>query len=70
MQIIETGRVYVKYKKNKRLLNERERFVLSAFYGFDKHFRHTLNEIGMLIGGVTRERARQIKEVALRKIGA
>lgn len=66
---IEAEQVYEQYRKNSRLLTERERFVLTAYYGFGKQFRHTLSEIGGLIGFVTRERARQIKERALHKIG-
>lgn len=60
--------VYEHYKRNYHRLTPRERLVITSFYGFGKTFRHSLNEIAVLIGGVSRERVRQLKERALRKI--
>ena len=47
-------------------LDERERQVIAAIYGIDQP-QMTLAEIGMQMG-VTRERARQIRDKALRKL--
>jgi RNA polymerase primary sigma factor len=48
------------------LLNERERNVVKAFYGIDGP-ELTLEEIGNKFG-LTRERVRQIKEKAIRRL--
>ena len=47
-------------------LNERERNVITAFFGIDQP-EMTLEEIGTKYG-LTRERARQIKEKAIRRL--
>ena len=47
-------------------LSERERCVIKAFYGID-HPEMTLEEIGSKYG-LTRERVRQIKEKAIRRL--
>ena len=49
-----------------KLLNERERNVVKAFYGIDGP-ELTLEEIGHKFG-LTRERVRQIKEKAIRRL--
>jgi len=49
------------------LLSHREIEVLSAYYGLNGHKSLTLEEIGELYG-LTRERVRQIKERALRRL--
>ena len=49
-----------------KLLNERERNVVKAFYGIDGP-ELTLEEIGHKYG-LTRERVRQIKEKAIRRL--
>ena len=49
-----------------KMLNERERNVITAFYGIGQP-EMTLDEIGMKFG-LTRERVRQIKEKALRHL--
>ena len=49
-----------------KLLNERERNVVKAFYGIDGP-ELTLEEIGTKFG-LTRERVRQIKEKAIRRL--
>jgi len=50
-------------------LPERERYVIERRYGLDGERCATLGELGQEIG-VTRERARQIQNVALRKLRA
>src|SRR5574344_497331 len=47
-------------------LNERERQIIQAFYGIDQP-EMTLEEIGDKVG-LTRERVRQIKEKAIRRL--
>ena len=47
-------------------LNERERNVIEAFYGINRP-EMTLDEIGTQYG-LTRERVRQIKEKAIRRL--
>jgi len=49
-------------------LSERERNILRAFFGIDQQ-EMTLDEIGVKFG-LTRERVRQLKEKALRKLRA
>jgi RNA polymerase primary sigma factor len=49
------------------LLSHREIEVLSSYYGLNGHKSLTLEEIGELYG-LTRERVRQIKERALRRL--
>jgi RNA polymerase primary sigma factor len=49
-----------------KLLNDRERNVVKAFYGIDGP-ELTLEEIGTKFG-LTRERVRQIKEKAIRRL--
>lgn len=49
------------------MLNEREREVLSAYYGLDGKPAMTLEEIGFMCD-LTRERVRQIKERAIRRL--
>ena len=49
-----------------KMLNERERNVITAFYGIGQP-EMTLDEIGNKFG-LTRERVRQIKEKAIRRL--
>jgi RNA polymerase primary sigma factor len=49
-----------------KMLNERERNVITAFYGIGQP-EMTLEEIGNKFG-LTRERVRQIKEKAIRRL--
>ena len=53
-------------KQALRMLNERERNVIEAFFGIDGP-EMTLEEIGSKYG-LTRERVRQIKEKAIRRL--
>ena len=48
-------------------LDEREIRILRLYYGLDSNDPLTLEQIGGLIG-ITRERVRQLKERALRKL--
>jgi RNA polymerase primary sigma factor len=50
-----------------RILDERERAVLGMFYGFGGQPSKTLDEIGEKFN-LTRERTRQIKEKAIKKL--
>lgn len=50
-----------------RVLNTRERDVLVYYYGIDVTKQYNFEEIGELLG-ITRERARQIKNTAIRKL--
>ncbi len=48
-------------------LKERERDVIRMYFGIDREYALTLNEIGEEFG-LTRERVRQIKEKAIRRL--
>ena len=48
------------------MLNERERSIIKAYFGIDEP-ELTLDEIGAK-HGLTRERVRQIKEKAIRRL--
>lgn len=48
-------------------LTERERRILTLYFGLDDHQPHTLEAIGGLLG-LTRERIRQIKEQAIARL--
>lgn len=65
---IEAQKVEEAYKKNKSVLNAKEKDIITCYYGIAKEVRHTLAELGEKYG-VTRERIRQVKSVALSKIG-
>lgn len=70
---------YINQMKNKEMkaairvlmscLTEREQFVLTEYFGLDDEDELTLEEIGRKIG-LTKERVRQIKEKALKKLRA
>lgn len=69
MAQVEAEKIEKAYKLFKASLSPREKEVIQRYYGIDKHVRHTLNEIGGMFG-VTRERVRQIKVEALKKLSA
>ncbi|MBD3315364.1 MAG: sigma-70 family RNA polymerase sigma factor [Chitinivibrionales bacterium] len=50
-----------------RTLDSRERFVIRRYFGIGEDVRSTFEEIG-LQANLTRERARQIKETAMKKL--
>ena len=62
--LLESLREELKLALN--ILDERERFVIEAFYGINQP-EMTLQEIGAK-KGLTRERVRQIREKAIRKL--
>ncbi len=49
-------------------LSEREQRVLRLRFGLSGGKSHTLAEVGFAVGGLTRERIRQIEQKALRKL--
>lgn len=49
------------------ILNEREREIIRLYYGIGEETSYTLDEIGKR-SGITRERVRQIKDIALQKL--
>lgn len=63
----DAAAVWKAYSKNKNKLLQREQEIIERYYAFNGNFRHTLSEIGKLYG-ITRERVRQIKFIALKKI--
>ncbi len=66
---IEAEKVEAAYQQFKDLLSPREKEVLTRYYGIEPNVRHSLREISeMDMFHVTRERIRQIKTVALKKI--
>lgn len=68
MNQIEAERVQDAYRANKSELTQKEKEIITRYYGINPHVRHTLEEIGEMYQ-VTRERIRQIKVEALKKIG-
>ncbi len=66
-ELIENS-LNVELESELQTLSSRERKVLVAYYGLNEHGRSlTLEEIGELYG-LTRERVRQIKERAIRRL--
>lgn len=49
------------------ILSDREREVVRLYYGIDEDANYTLTEIGSRMN-ITRERVRQIKDIALKKL--
>ena len=49
------------------VLDDRERYILRLYFGFDGEEPKTLEEIGRTLN-LTRERVRQIKEKALARL--
>lgn len=52
----------------KKLLSDREQDIICRYYGLGLEVRHTLQDLGEK-HQVTRERIRQIKVLALAKLG-
>lgn len=55
------------YKELKSALTEKEKNIITKYYGIVPDVRHTLAELGKIYK-VTRERIRQIKVIALNKL--
>lgn len=68
MKAVEAEMVRDAFKVNKENLSKREKDIITRYYGISPQVRHSLDEIGSMYG-VTRERIRQIKVVALDKLG-
>lgn len=68
MQIIEAEKVEQAFKEFRTKLSAKEKDIITSYYGISPKVRHTLAEIGEKYQ-VTRERIRQIKVVALSKLG-
>jgi RNA polymerase primary sigma factor len=49
------------------VLNDREKKIISQRFGFDGGARKTIEEVGAALG-VTRERIRQLQNIALSKL--
>ena len=64
----EAEKVLKAFNANKDNLSGKEIDVITRYYGLSNQVRHTLAELGT-IHGVTRERIRQVKSVALKKLG-
>lgn len=64
---IEAEKVEQAFHQYKKLLTPKEQEVITRYYGIRPNVRHSLREIGTLFG-VTRERIRQIKSIALKKM--
>jgi len=54
--------------KASKNLSPREKYILQLRYGLVDGINRTLEEVGPMIGGVTRERVRQLETRALRKL--
>jgi len=67
MAKIEGERIEKAYKEFKAKLTTREKEVITRYYGIDKRVRHSLRELGEIYQ-VTRERIRQVKSEALKKL--
>lgn len=62
------AKVRAAYKRNQSKLDKREKDILRKYYGFDPKGVHTQRELGEIYG-VTGERIRQLRMIALNKIG-
>ena len=62
------GNVSLRLKRSLSVLNERERQVIMRYFGLDDdRHSYTLEEIGCMMD-MTRERVRQVKDKALKKL--
>lgn len=66
-QQTQAEKVYEAFIKNEKLLDDREKDILIKYYGFGPNTRHTLEEIAKGYK-ITRERVRQVKHYAIKKI--
>jgi len=66
--ITEAETVEKAYQSSEGLLTDKEKDIISRYYGINKNTRHSLAEISERYG-VTRERIRQVKTDALDRIG-
>jgi RNA polymerase primary sigma factor len=54
-------------KRSLSVLNEKERKIIIYYFGLDANKSYTLEEIGYMMD-MTRERVRQVKDKALKKL--
>lgn len=66
-QSVDKESINVDVQRVLQTLTERDRGIVCAFYGIGAEGAKTLDEIGFIFG-LTRERVRQIKENAIRKL--
>lgn len=64
---IEAEKIKRNFLKYSTLLTSKEKDIVACFYGIGEQVRHSLQELGEKYQ-VTRERIRQIKSIALKKI--
>lgn len=65
--LVNQGSLYTELTRLLSLLSERERDIISMHFGIGKEYSQSLEDIADSLG-LTRERVRQIKEKALRKL--
>ena len=56
-------------KRSLSVLNDKEKKIILYYFGFDSNHSYTLEEIGYMMD-MTRERVRQVKDKALKKLRA
>jgi len=67
LEVMESKSVSVNILEAIETLREKEKQTLMMYYGFDQEHRYTLEEIGSRMG-VSRERIRQVRDRALKKV--
>lgn len=66
-QITQAEKIQKAYESKGSTLDIREREIIEKYYGMNGNLRHTLEEIAKAYG-VSRERIRQVKHYAIKKI--
>ena len=69
--MIDAKEVAALFTSRSSVLNQREQTIVAKYYGLGKEVRHTLDQIGKsLTPVISRERVRQIKVYALKKLNS